>query len=184
MPQPPNRNNNDNNNKNFFNDNPLLAFAIFSIVIILIFKAMIGDGQGMGTMINPKGVVLTKQVKYSDVKDAIKEGKVASVRITPTTIEAIEGTDGQKVRLVAQKVPMIDNELIPLLEQKKIPYDGVMGNGYISEIISMLLPILLFCAIWIFLAKRMSKGMGGVLSAGRADKLINSEKPNVTFDDV
>jgi len=187
MPTNPNKpdKNNDNKNNNFFNDNPLLAFAIFSIVIILIFKAVIGDGQGMGTMMNPKGVVLTKQVKYSDVKQAIKEGKVQSVRITPTTIEAIEEEEGgKKIRLVASKVPAMDNELIPLLEKKNIPYEGVMGNGFLSEMISMLLPILLFFAIWIFLAKRMSKGMGGVLGAGRADKLINSEKPNVTFDDV
>jgi len=188
MPTNPNMNknnkNNDNKNNNFFNDNPLLAFALFSIVIILIFKALIGDGQGMGTMMNPKGVVLTKQVKYSDVKNAIKEGKVQSVRITPTTIEAIEEEGGKKIRLVASKVPAMDNELIPLLEKKHIPYDGVMGNGFLSEMISMILPILLFFAIWIFLAKRMSKGMGGVLGAGRADKLINSEKPNVTFDDV
>jgi cell division protease FtsH len=59
-----------------------------------------------------------------------------------------------------------------------------MGNGFLSELISMMLPILIFFGIWIFLAKKMSKGMGGVLGAGKADKLINSEKPDTKFDDV
>ncbi len=179
-------NNNQNNNNNFFNDNPLLAFAIFSIVIILIFKAFVGDGGGsLSTMMNTQKVALTKQVKYSNIKAKIKEGTVKSVKLTPTSVEAISEEGGRKIRYVAQNVPTYDETLIPLLEKKKIPYEGVVGNSFISELISMLLPILIFFAIWIFLAKKMSKGMGGgILGAGKADKLINSEKPDTKFDDV
>jgi len=182
-----NNQNNDNNNNNFFNNNPLLAFAIFSIVIILLFKTFIGEGnQGLGEMINNKQhISITKSVKYSDIKDKIEEGNVKDVKLTPTTIEAIAEEDGRKVRYIAQNVPTYDKELIPLLEKKKIPYEGIMGGGFISELLSSLLPILIFFAIWIFLAKRMSKGMGGgILGAGKADKLINSEKPDTKFDDV
>jgi len=179
-------NNNSNNNNNFFNDNPLLAFAIFSIVIILIFKAFVGDGGGsLNTMMNTQHVSLTKQVKYSEVKDKIEEGVVKSVKLTPTSIEAVAEEGGKKIRYVAQNVPTYDETLIPLLEKKKIPYEGIVGNGFLSELVSMLLPILIFFAIWIFLAKKMSKGMGGgILGAGKADKLINSEKPDTKFDDV
>jgi cell division protease FtsH len=188
MANNPNNNNqnNGNNNNNFFNENPLLAFAIFSIVIILIFKAFVGDGGGsLSTMMNTQQVSLTKQVKYSEVKDKIEEGVVKSVKLTPTSIEAVAEEGGKKIRYVAQNVPTYDETLIPLLEKKKIPYEGIVGNGFLSELVSMLLPILIFFAIWIFLAKKMSKGMGGgILGAGKADKLINSEKPDTTFDDV
>ena len=178
--------NNNNNNNNFFNDNPLLAFAIFSIVIILIFKSFVGDGGGsLSTMMNTQNVSLTKQVKYSDIKAKIKEGTVKSVKLTPSSVEAISEEGGRKIRYVAQNVPTYDETLIPLLEKKNIPYEGIVGNSFISELISMLLPILIFFAIWIFLAKKMSKGMGGgILGAGKADKLINSEKPDTKFDDV
>ncbi|HHO65720.1 MAG TPA: ATP-dependent metallopeptidase FtsH/Yme1/Tma family protein, partial [Epsilonproteobacteria bacterium] len=178
--------NNNNNNNNFFNDNPLLAFAIFSIVIILIFKSFVGDGGGsLSTMMNTQNVSLTKQVKYSDIKAKIKEGTVKSVKLTPSSVEAISEEEGRKIRYVAQNVPTYDETLIPLLEKKNIPYEGIVGNSFISELISMLLPILIFFAIWIFLAKKMSKGMGGgILGAGKADKLINSEKPDTKFDDV
>ena len=181
-----NPNNQNNNNNNFFNNNPLLAFALFSIIIIMLFKSFVGEGEGLETMMgNTNNVAQTKQVKYSQIKAEIAKGGVESVKLTPTTIEAIANTGSHKVRFVAQNVPTYDKELIPLLEEKNITYEGVMGGGFIQELISMMLPILIFFAIWIFLARKMSKGMGGgILGAGKADGLINAEKPDTKFDDV
>ena len=180
-----NNQNNDNNNNNFFNNNPLLAFAIFSIVIIMIFKSFVGEGESLGGMMNTQSVSQTKQVKYSEIKKQIEQGTITSVKLTPTTVEAIADDNGRKIRYVAQNVPTYDKDLIPLLEEKKITYEGVMGGGFLSELLSMMLPILIFFGIWIFLAKKMSKGMGGgILGAGKADKLINSEKPDTKFSDV
>ena len=178
----------NNDNKNFFNDNPLLAFAIFSIVVILLFKAFIGEPNGGGfnqMMGQPMGVSMTKKVSYSEVKRLVEKGVIKRVKITPTTIEAL-GEDGdKKIRFIAEKIPASDPDFIKILDKKGVEYSGVMGNGFISEMISMLLPIFIFFAIWIFLAKRMSKGMGGgILGVGKAGKLINSEKPNTKFDDV
>jgi len=181
-----NSNQNDNNN-NFFNDNPLLAFAIFAIVIIFLFKAFIGEGsQGMGSMLNSgTQVTQTKRVKYSEIKKEIEKGTVKSVKLTQTTIEAVAEENGRKVLYVAQNVPTYDKDLIPLLEKKNITYEGVIGGSFMTELLSSLLPILIFFAIWIFLARKMSKGMGGgILGAGKADKLINSEKPDTKFSDV
>ncbi|MGW8169023.1 MAG: ATP-dependent zinc metalloprotease FtsH [Sulfurovaceae bacterium] len=182
-----NKNQNNDNNNNFFNNNPLLVFAIFAIVIILIFKSFVGgngEAPGVGTLLN-NGVSQTKQVKYSDVKDAIKSGKIQSVKITPTNIEAIGTEGGKQIRYVAQLVPTGDKELLQLLEEKKVVYEGIMGGGFMSELFSMLLPILIFFGIWMFLAKRMSKSMGGgILGVGKAGKLVNSEKPETKFDDV
>ena len=179
-------NNQDNNNNNFFNNNPLLAFAIFSIVIIMVFKAFIGEGGGLNNMMNPNSTVTqTKSVKYSEIKAQIEKGSITSVKLTPTTIEAISDQNGKKIRYVAQNIPTYDKDLVPLLEKKGITYEGIMGGGFMSELLGSLLPILIFFGIWIFLAKKMSKGMGGgILGAGKADKLINSEKPETKFSDV
>jgi len=177
--QPPN-----NNLNNFFNNNPLLAFAIFSIVLIIIFKLFVGD-SGVANSITGEPGIQTKQVKYSEIKQSIKDDKITHVKITPTVIEAIGEDNGRRVRLIAQHVPTGDKELIPLLEEKNVTYEGIMGGGWLSDFIGMMLPILIFFAIWIFLAKRMSKGMGGgILGVGKAGKLINSEKPDTKFDDV
>ncbi len=182
-----NQPNDNKDNKNFFNDNPLLAFAIFSIVIIIVFKLLIGDQAGgfNQAMLQGDRIVATKKITYSSVKRLAKEGKLKKVKITPTTIEAIGEENGRTMRYIAEKIPANDPDFIKILDKQGIEYSGVMGNGFISEMISMILPIVLFFAIWIFLAKRMSKGMGGgILGIGKAGKLINSEKPNVKFDDV
>jgi len=177
-------NNQDNNN--FFNNNPLLAFALFSIVIIFIFKSFVGEGDGIGNMLdNNTQISQTKTVKYSELKTKIKTGSIVAVKLTPTTIEAVANESGRNIRYIAQSIPRQDAQLIPLLEEKNITYEGVMGGGFMSELLGSLLPILIFFGIWIFLAKKMSKGMGGsILGAGKADKLINSEKPETKFADV
>ncbi len=178
-----NNNNNNNNNNNFFNDNPLLAFAIFSVVIIILFKSFVGEGDtGLSELMGNKQIAKTERVKYSDIKKFIKEDQVSSVKITSSTIEAIDKSGS--IRYVAQNVPAFDEKLIPMLEDRNITYEGRIGEGLVSELIGMLLPIFIFFGIWLFLAKKMSKGMGGILGAGKADKLISSEKPDVKFDDV
>ncbi len=181
------KNDNNDNKNNFFNENPLLAFAIFSIVIIMIFKVIIGEQAGTMNGFNSqkRPISMTQKVTYSKIKTLVKASKISQVKITPTMIEAIGEDNGRVVRYIAEKIPAHDPTLIKLLDEKGVTYSGVMGNGFVSELISMLLPILVFFAIWIFLAKRMSKGMGGgILGVGKAGKLINSEKPDVKFDDV
>jgi cell division protease FtsH len=178
-----NDNRDNNNNNNFFNDNPLLAFAIFSVVIIILFKAFINEGESdFSDLIGNPQIRQTRHVKYSDIKTYIKEDKVSSVKITNSTIEAIDKSG--TIKYVAGNVPAFDEKLIPMLEERNITYEGRIGDGIVSQLISMLLPIFIFFAIWLFIAKKMSKGMGGILGAGKSDKLINSERPNVKFDDV
>jgi cell division protease FtsH len=176
-----NNQNNDNNNNNFFNDNPFLAFGIFALVVIILVKSFTNE-ESINNIMGSNQIAKTEQVKYSDIKKYIRDDKVKSVKITSTTIEAI-GKSGA-VRYVAQNIPVADKELIPMLEEKNITYEGRIGKGLVSELIGMLLPIFIFFGIWLFLAKKMSKGMGGILGAGKSDKMINMETPNVKFDDV
>jgi len=176
-----NNQNNDNNNNNFFNDNPFLAFGIFALVVIILVKSFTNE-DSINNIMGSNQIAKTEQVKYSDIKKYIRDDKVKSVKITSTTIEAI-GKNGA-IRYVAQNIPVADKELIPMLEEKNITYEGRIGKGLVSELIGMLLPIFIFFGIWLFLAKKMSKGMGGILGAGKSDKMINMETPNVKFDDV
>ena len=71
------------------------------------------------------------------------------------------------------------------MESKGVLYEGIMGGGFLSDLLGTLLPFLILIAIWLFIVKRMSKGMGGgILGVGKADKMISSEKPDTKFDDV
>ncbi len=185
MANQPNNQNPNQKNSNFFNDNPLLAFALFSIVIILIFKAFIGQSDGFDTMLAKQNGNIVQHVSYSDVKKLIKDGKVKSVKLTPRTIEARSDNDGIKTIYIAENIPTVDRDLIPEMEKHGIKYEGELGGGFIADLVSTLLPFLILIAIWLIIVKKMSKGMGGgILGVGKADGMINSEKPDTKFDDV
>ena len=181
----------DPKNQNFFNKNPLLTFAIFSLLIIVLFKSFIGTQEGGFGVHNPAAMggstamAQTKQIPYSDLKRMIKEGKIKFVSIGQTTIKAVGNEGGFKILYIAKKVGD-DPTLIPLLDKKGVEYTGYTENTWLGEMLfGWVLPILIFFGIWMFLASRMQKNMGGgILGMGSAKKLVNSEKPNVKFDDV
>jgi len=183
-----NKNQKNNKNGNFFNNNPLLVFAIFSILIILIFKSFVNpsgvDGLKNG-MFDSQQKTITKNVSYSKIKDLIRQKEVSSVAIGQTVIKAVSKSSGIKTVYIAKKVSD-DPTLIPLLEKNKISYAAFSQNSWFSELLfSWILPIFIFFGIWMFLANRMQKNIGGgILGMGSSKKLINSEKPNTKFSDV
>ncbi len=178
-----NRKNDDKNlnngGNNFFNKNPILIFAIFAVVVVLVFKGLNGDVDGM--LITGQSAVTAKNLSYSDIKEMIKNKQVAKVGISETSIKAVD--NGGAV-YTAKRVG--DPTLVPLLEEQKIPYGAYSETNWFTEMIfSWVLPIFIFFGIWMFLASRMQRNMGsGILGMGSSKKLVNSEKPKVKFTDV
>ncbi|WP_169940109.1 ATP-dependent zinc metalloprotease FtsH [Campylobacter sp. RM15925] len=174
--------NNNNGGNNFFNKNPIFIFAIFAIVIILVFRSFT-DGMDMGTS-SLGGAATTKNVSYSDLKEMIKNKQVSQVGIAETSIKAVANMGDGKAVYIAKRVS--DPTLVPLLEENKIPYGAYSETNWFSELLfSWVLPIFIFFGIWMFLASRMQKNMGGgILGMGSSKKLVNSEKPKVKFTDV
>ncbi len=169
---------------NFFNKNPLITFAIFSIVIIMLFKALIGENSGLESKISGQQNVRTQEVSYSELKKLIQNGSIEKVAIGQTHIRAVGNENGVKNAYVSRMVGF-DETLIPLLDEKKIDYSGFSETNWFTEMFGWLLPFLIIIAIWMFFAGRMQKNMGGgILGMGNSKKLINSEKPKTKFDDV
>ena len=184
-------NNNDSNNNNFFNNNPLLIFVIFSIVTIFAFKALFPEdqmGNSSNSSVAPFGQSKNKTIAYSDLKKLISSGKVDYVGIGNTQVRAVSKSNGQVQTFTARRV-IPDETLIPALEKYGINYGGINEENVLADILfGWVLPIFIFFAIWMFITKRMQKSMGGggggLLGIGSSKKMINSEKPNVTFDDM
>jgi cell division protease FtsH len=174
--------NNNNNDNNFFNQNPLITFAIFSVAVILLFKVMVGDGAG--SLNSNMGTATTKvqPVDYSELKSLVKSKSVKKVEIGQSYIRAIS-SDGTKI--YTTRVVKGDNELVKLLDKEGIDYTGFSETNWFTEMFGWLFPFLIIIAIWMFFAGRMQKSMGGgLLGMGNSKKLINSEKPKTKFDDV
>lgn len=170
--------NNNGDNNGFFNKNPILIFAIFSIVIVLLFRSF-GSSDRIGQNLTNNGA--TKTIAYSDFKEMIKQKRISQVYISDATIKA-SGSDG--VLYVTKRVS--DPTLVPTLESNNIVYSAYSDTNFLSDLLfSWVLPVFIFFGIWMFLASRMQRSMGsGILGIGSAKKLINSEKPKVTFNDV
>jgi len=178
-----NKDNKNDKNNNFFNQNPLLVFGIFSIVIIMVFKNFLAPENGLGGAQNGKAV--TKDINYYEFKELVKKNQITYVAMGQTMIRAVDEKSAVKTVYTVKKVGQ-DPTLIPLLDEKKIPYGGYNETNVFTEILfSWVIPIFIFFGIWMLLANRMQKNMGGgILGMGNSKKLVNSEKPNVTFDDV
>ncbi|WP_299325699.1 ATP-dependent zinc metalloprotease FtsH [uncultured Helicobacter sp.] len=171
---------NENSNDKKPKQNPILLFVVFAIVAMLVVKLTSLD-SGLGGAF---GGGANKNIEYYELKQLIATKQVQNVSIGQSIIKA-SGIDasGAKVVYVARKVA--DLSLVPLLEEHKISYGGFSESNFFTETLGWLLPIFVFLGLWMFLASRMQKSMGGgIFGMGSSKKLVNAEKPNVKFDDM
>lgn len=170
-------NQNNNQNNNFFNKNPIITFAIFAIVMVLIFRSFVPEQ--MGSEMSMAG---SRNVAYSDLKQMIKQKEITNVSIGQNTIKA---QNSQGMVYISKKVAN-DNTLVPLLEENGITYSAYSESNWLSDMLfSWVIPVFIFFGIWMLLASRMQKNLGGgILGMGSSKKLVNSERPKVKFDDV
>lgn len=173
-------NENPNNDKKPpMKQNPILLFVVFAIVAMLVVKFTSAD-SGLGGF----GASSSRNIEYYELKQLIATKQVQNVSIGQSIIKA-SGIDasGAKVVYVARKVT--DPSLVPLLEEHKISYGGFSESNFFTETLGWLLPIFVFLGLWMFLASRMQKSMGGgIFGMGSSKKLVNAEKPKVKFDDM
>lgn len=171
-------------NGNFFNKNPLITFALFSIVVIILFKAFLGDEGDLAGKINGQSATRVQEISYADLKRLIENKQVDKVSIGQTMIRAI-GNDGNGKVAYTTRIVGPDTTLIPLLDKQGINYNGFSETNWFTDMFGWLFPFLIIIAIWMFFAGRMQKSMGGgILGMGSSKKLVNSEKPKTKFDDV
>jgi len=174
-------NKNNNNNNNFFNQNPLITFAVFSVAVILLFKVVVGDGAGANGVMAANST-RTKQISYSELKALVKSKSVSKVDIGQSYIKAMS-SDGTK--LYTTRIVRGDTELVKELDKQGIDYAGFSETNWFTEMFGWLFPFLLIIGIWMFFAGRMQKSMGGgLLGMGNSKKMVSSEKPDTKFDDV
>lgn len=161
--------------------NPILLFIVFAVIAMFVVKFSSGDSTLFSTAF---GGNTTRSMEYSELKQLISSRQVSNVSIGQTIIKA-NGIDsnGAKITFIARKVA--DPTLVQLLEENGIPYGGFSESNFLTDMFGWLLPIFIFLGLWMFLASRMQKNMGGgIFGMGSSKKLVNAEKPKVKFDDM
>jgi cell division protease FtsH len=124
-------------------------------------------------------------IPYSRFQTLLSEDKIAEVEISS---DYIRGTlkkaepDGLKDFITTRVAP----DLAKSLDKHGVTYSGVVENHLIRDLLSWILPAIIFVGIWMFAIRRMGQGgLGGMMTIGKSRAKIYVEKETkVTFADV
>ncbi len=126
-----------------------------------------------------------ESIPYSRFVQLLKDKEVTKVIVGPAQIrgEFKAPQDGKKYFSTTRVDPAVADEL----DKYGVDYSGSAGQNFLRDILSWVLPVLIFFGIWAFFIRRIAdkQGLGGLMSVGRSRAKIYVEKvTGVTFDDV
>jgi cell division protease FtsH len=154
------------------------AFPIL-LVVILAFVAskVISSGSG------------TEAPSYNELTTP-KTGLIAEGRVEEVDINTKDNTLDVKQRngdsFSTGYPPNTEQSLLTLLDQSEVKTDvhGSGGNGLLN-LLTLILPFILFLALWIFLMNQMQGGGSRVMNFGKSKaKRMSVDAPKITFRDV
>jgi len=152
----------------------LMIWGGIFLALLMVVSLFGGGSSGNGA-----------QILYSDFRDKVAEGSVASVQISETSIIG-EMKNGEQF----STIPVTNDTTLPqLLEDNGVRYSGAeaeSGNLLLYALIQIL-PFVLILGIAFFALRQVQKGggAGGAMGFGKSKaKLLTERQGKVTFDDV
>lgn len=132
-----------------------------------------------------QGTTNTELVPYSQFEQALAEGRIQDVTVSDRALTGLLKTpvDGKTRWLTIRMEP----ELATRLDRFKVPYARVIDNNWLRDVLSWVLPSLVFFGLWFFLIRRLvgQQGAGGFLNIGKSQaKVYVMHDTGVTFADV
>src|SRR5690606_939959 len=126
-----------------------------------------------------------EEISYSEFAQALEDGRIASVEVSGTMLRGEyrgETTEGAE-RFVT---PRVDTDLARELARYDVEFKGVADNTFLRDVLSWVLPALVFVAIWLLVFRRFAgRGLGGALEIGKSKAKVYVETDTeVTFADV
>lgn len=151
-----------------------IFYVIIAVTAILMFQSWWKTTQTV------------EVIPYSEFENYLEQGKITEIKIRNQTIEGKLSTPTSegKDQFVTTRV---EPALVERLEQYDVNYRGVVEDNFFREMLSWILPVLFFFAIWMFLFRRMAErqGMGGLMNIGKSKAKIYIESDTkVSFQDV
>jgi len=149
-----------------------LGYFIFALVLIGLFQVWMASRD-------------IAQLSYSDLMQAVNQGKVASVIITESRIigRFKEPQDGKSQFITTRVEP----NAAAVFEKNGVEVAGGSDSNWLTTILSWVVPALIFFGLWMFLFRGFAErqGMGGLINIGKSKAKVYVERQTgVTFDDV
>src|SRR5262245_30592189 len=125
-------------------------------------------------------------VPYSQFEQLLRDGKVDRVAVSNRFIQGTlkEPLPNGKKQFVTTRV---DTDLAGELQKAGVTYSGQVERTFLTDLLSWVIPAVVFFGLWTFLARRIaSQGLGGgLMSIGKSKAKIYVEADTgVRFDDV
>jgi cell division protease FtsH len=123
---------------------------------------------------------------YSEFEKLLAEGRIAEVTVSERHVTGkLKSPEGRKSTVVANRV---EPDLAERLQKYNVPYSQVYESTFLRDLLSWVVPALVFFGIWYWLGRRMAGqagGLGGLMSIGKSRAKVYVEKrTGVTFADV
>jgi cell division protease FtsH len=160
---------------------------------------------GLGLIFVLQYLLLSKQpetISYSQFKTLLRKGHVAELTVHEKTISGSIKVEGLKELLAPEKfktlgdaanqpMPFVavrveDAHLTADLEAAGVPFKGEVSSDWLSNVLSLIVPAIIFFGLWAFLLNRIGGGAGGgLMQIGKSKAKVYIEKSTgVTFADV
>ncbi len=125
-----------------------------------------------------------KTIPYSQFLKLLEEGKVSEVAVSANLIQGrlAEGAEdaGQLFRTVR-----VEPEVSRMLNQYNVVFKGEIESTFLRDLLSWVVPVLLFVGIWAFMIRRFQSQQPGFMSLGKNKaKIYMQEDLDVRFADV
>jgi len=131
------------------------------------------------------------EVAYSKFYDFVQQGKVQSVTLQGQTaqfeLKAPEKIAGHEQKHLATSVPAQDTALLPLLHDKQVEiHVAVEDVSWVQNLVASFLPWVLILGVWLWMARRAQRSLGGPLGflRGKSHKFERTANVAITFNDV
>ena len=127
-----------------------------------------------------------EEITYDQFQEALEQGRIEEVRVYGDLLRGTyrgAGEDGPR----AFVTPRVDLDLARSLEQYDVRFTGVVESTLFRDILSWVLPAVVFIGFWMFVLRRVAdkQGLGGMMAIGKSKaKVFMETDTKVTFEDV
>ena len=150
-----------------------LAYAVVATLLLLWVQSLL------------QGAATSEAVPYSQFEQALADGRITEVVISDQTLMGrLKEPIGNKNSWLAVRV---EPDLAERLQTYQVPYTRVIESTWLREVLSWILPSLVFFGLWFFLIRRMvgQQGAGSFLNIGKSRaKVYVMHDTGVNFADV
>ncbi|VIO72755.1 ATP-dependent zinc metalloprotease FtsH 4 [Bradyrhizobium ivorense] len=152
-----------------------VAYAIFALCALFFIEYAVVTANRIAV------------IPYSEYQQLLRDGRVDSVGISDRSVQGIlkEPLPGGQKQFMTTRV---DQDVAQELEKYHVRFTGQLESTFVRDLLSWIVPVLLFFGIWWYIGQRIAQGGGlggGLMQIGKSKaKIYVESNTGITFADV